>query len=53
MAYVSGQMVLDREAAVSIYDLGYQYGIGVFERTRTFRERRSGWMSTFKDSMTR
>jgi branched-chain amino acid aminotransferase len=37
MAYVNGQVVPESQATVSIFDRGYMSGIGVFERTRTFR----------------
>jgi branched-chain amino acid aminotransferase len=37
MAYVNGRVVPESRASVSIYDKGYMSGIGVFERTRTFK----------------
>jgi branched-chain amino acid aminotransferase len=35
IAYVNGSIVPESQATISIFDLGFQNGIGVFERTRT------------------
>lgn len=37
VAYVNGRVVPERQASISIFDRGFLSGIGVFERTRTFR----------------
>jgi branched-chain amino acid aminotransferase len=37
VAYINGKFVPEAEASVSIYDQGFLSGIGVFERTRTFK----------------
>ena len=36
-AYVNGEFLPESRASVSIYDRGFLSGLGVFERTRTFR----------------
>jgi len=35
VAYVNGNIVPESQATISIFDLGFQNGIGVFERART------------------
>jgi branched-chain amino acid aminotransferase len=37
VVYFNGRMVPESQAGISIHDRGLQAGIGVFERTRTFR----------------
>ena len=39
VAYINGNWVPERQAAVSVYDLGVLYGQMVFEFTRTFNRR--------------
>jgi len=37
LVYLNGSMVPEHQATVSVFDRGFMSGIGVFEKTRTFR----------------
>jgi branched-chain amino acid aminotransferase len=39
VANVNGKFVLDKEAVMSVYDLGYTYGFNVYEYVRTFNKK--------------